>query len=49
MGFFKEIYTTDAELEKAQQNFVRSLAAYSIVTYLMQIKDRHNGNILLDS
>ncbi|KAI9989916.1 hypothetical protein PInf_020211 [Phytophthora infestans] len=34
---------------RAQRNFVESLAAYSIVCYVFQIKDRHNGNILVDT
>jgi len=37
------------EFLTAQRNFVQSCAAYCIVSYLVQVKDRHNGNILLDN
>jgi phosphatidylinositol 4-kinase len=29
--------------------FKRSLAAYSVISYVLQLKDRHNGNVLIDN
>ncbi|XP_032938890.1 phosphatidylinositol 4-kinase beta isoform X2 [Catharus ustulatus] len=40
---------TSESFLSAQRNFVRSCAGYCLVCYLLQVKDRHNGNILLDA
>jgi len=49
-GYFTHAYgsSESPRYKKVQSNFVESLAAYSLVCYLLQIKDRHNGNILID-
>lgn len=49
--YFEKIFngSQSSTYKRAQENFARSLASYSIICYILQIKDRHNGNIMLDN
>ena len=48
LNTFYRNYWKDS-FSEAQLNFVRSFAGYAIFTYLFNVKDRHNGNILIDA
>lgn len=49
-SFFESHFGVGTEaFADAQANFLESLSAYCIVCFLLQLKDRHNGNILLDN
>lgn len=49
--YFELVYgdPTSQSFHTAQTNFMQSLAGYAVVSYLLGLKDRHNGNIMIDT
>lgn len=49
--YFEKLFggSNSTEYRRAQENFAKSLASYSVICYVLQIKDRHNGNIMMDN
>jgi phosphatidylinositol kinase/protein kinase (PI-3 family) len=48
--FVKTFGEPESEAYKtAVEAFTASLAAYSVISYVLQLKDRHNGNLLIDN
>lgn len=46
-AYFQTLFSGE-DLVNAKRNFLYSLVGYSLACFILQIKDRHNGNILID-
>jgi phosphatidylinositol 4-kinase len=51
LNFFESFFGPEDSkaFQRARDNFTVSLATYCIVCYILSLKDRHNGNLLLDN
>jgi len=51
LAYFKAVYgdVNSPSFLRAQRNFMTSLVGYSLVSFLLGLKDRHNGNIMIDT
>mmetsp|Transcript_20823 Transcript_20823/g.60616 ORF Transcript_20823/g.60616 Transcript_20823/m.60616 type:complete len:1047 (-) Transcript_20823:479-3619(-) len=49
-AYFEKVYgpPTSESFKAAQRNFMLSLVGYSLMSFLLGLKDRHNGNIMID-
>jgi len=48
-SYFVKAYGPEhsASFKAAQRNFIESMAAYAVVCYLLRVKDRNDGNLLI--
>ena len=46
---FYRAFFKGKKFEKAQENFANSLAGFCLLSYYLDIKDRHNGNIMINN
>lgn len=49
LAYFHKVYGGEEAMsfKVAQRNFMLSLVGYSLISYLLGLKDRHNGNIMI--
>ena len=49
LNTFYRTFFRGEKFKKAQENFANSLAGFCLLSYYLDIKDRHNGNIMINS